>query len=173
MARRYVVEFSSFGWNSCSNLMEMKFYLLGIGKRYGKFLLTLQFLNINFILITMNKLLFTSLSFLSACQVIGAPHLPLQAPKERVEACRNRYRVGYDWLRQQRFERQKAMGLVDFSADSFEVTDLAAQYPEKVEELERKWQDWAERQPVFPFEYCQWIERTDHYKLLNPDQKGE
>lgn len=42
-----------------------------------------------------------------------APHLPLQAPKERVEACRKRYEVGYDILRQQRFERQKALGLVD------------------------------------------------------------
>lgn len=42
-----------------------------------------------------------------------APHLPLEAPKERVDACRKRYEVGYDVLRQQRFERQKALGLVD------------------------------------------------------------
>lgn len=41
-----------------------------------------------------------------------APHLPLQAPKERVEACRKRYEAGYDILRQQRFERQKELGLV-------------------------------------------------------------
>lgn len=42
-----------------------------------------------------------------------APHLPLHAPKERVEACRERYKAGYDVLRQQRFDRQKAMGLFD------------------------------------------------------------
>lgn len=41
-----------------------------------------------------------------------APHLPLQAPEERVEKCLGRYSAGYDVLREQRFERQKAMGLV-------------------------------------------------------------
>lgn len=41
-----------------------------------------------------------------------APHLPLQAPKEYVDKCRDRYRVGYDVLRKQRFERQKQLGLV-------------------------------------------------------------
>lgn len=46
-----------------------------------------------------------------------APHLPLHAPKERVEACRERYKVGYDVLRRQRFERQKALGLVDQSME--------------------------------------------------------
>lgn len=41
-----------------------------------------------------------------------APHLPLQAPAERVEKCMERYRIGYDKLRRQRFERQKDMGLI-------------------------------------------------------------
>lgn len=41
-----------------------------------------------------------------------APHLPLQAPADRVEKCMERYRAGYDVLRRQRFEKQKAMGLV-------------------------------------------------------------
>lgn len=41
-----------------------------------------------------------------------APHLPLQAPRDRVEQCLDRYRAGYDVLRRQRFERQKALGLV-------------------------------------------------------------
>lgn len=40
-----------------------------------------------------------------------APHLPLQAPKERVDACRERYRVGYDVLKKQRFERQQVLGI--------------------------------------------------------------
>ena len=40
-----------------------------------------------------------------------APHIPLQAPQDRVNKCLPRYRVGYDVLRQQRFERQKELGL--------------------------------------------------------------
>lgn len=39
-----------------------------------------------------------------------APHLPLQAPQDKIDACRERYKAGYDVLRQQRFERQKALG---------------------------------------------------------------
>ena len=41
-----------------------------------------------------------------------APHLPLQAPANRVEKCLERYKAGYDVLRRQRFERQKEMGLI-------------------------------------------------------------
>lgn len=41
-----------------------------------------------------------------------APHLPLQAPAERVEMCMERYKEGYDVLRRKRFERQKSMGIV-------------------------------------------------------------
>lgn len=41
-----------------------------------------------------------------------APHLPLQAPAERVEKCLDRYKIGYDVLRKQRFKRQKELGLV-------------------------------------------------------------
>lgn len=41
-----------------------------------------------------------------------APHLPLQAPAGRVEKCKERYKVGYDVLRKQRFERLKEMGFV-------------------------------------------------------------
>lgn len=41
-----------------------------------------------------------------------APHLPLQAPAERVEKCKERYKVGYDVLRKQRFERLKELGFI-------------------------------------------------------------
>lgn len=41
-----------------------------------------------------------------------APHLPLQAPADRVEKCRERYKVGYDVLREQRFARLKEMGFI-------------------------------------------------------------
>lgn len=41
-----------------------------------------------------------------------APHLPLQAPAGRVEKCKERYKVGYDVLRKQRFDRLKEMGFI-------------------------------------------------------------
>lgn len=40
-----------------------------------------------------------------------APHRPLEAPKERVDRNRQRYRVGYDELRKDRFERQQRLGI--------------------------------------------------------------
>lgn len=40
-----------------------------------------------------------------------APHLPLQAPQEIVAKYRDLYKKGYDSLRQERFERQKAKGM--------------------------------------------------------------
>lgn len=40
-----------------------------------------------------------------------APHRPLQAPEARIQACIERYQVGYEVLMAQRFERQKALGL--------------------------------------------------------------
>lgn len=46
-----------------------------------------------------------------------APHLPLQAPKERVEACREKYKAGYDVLRKQRFERIRRNGLIDIERE--------------------------------------------------------
>ncbi len=41
-----------------------------------------------------------------------APHLPLQAPEKYVKRCIDRYKVGYDVLRRQRFEKQKKLGIV-------------------------------------------------------------
>lgn len=40
-----------------------------------------------------------------------APHLPLHAPVACVEQCLDRYKVGFDVLRRQRFEKQKRLGL--------------------------------------------------------------
>lgn len=41
-----------------------------------------------------------------------APHRPLQAPEDRVAACRDRYTVGYDVLRQKRYERLHELGIL-------------------------------------------------------------
>ena len=57
--------------------------------------------------------------------------------------------------------------------DPFEQNDLSANYPEKVKTLEKKWDEWAEKQHVFPFEYRPWTERINYYKSLYPDQSGK
>ena len=41
------------------------------------------------------------------------PHFPLQAPAEDIARYRDRYRMGWDVMRKERYERMRAMGLVD------------------------------------------------------------
>ena len=43
----------------------------------------------------------------------NAPHSPLLAPRKNVEKYYDRYREGWDSLRQKRFDRMNAMGLID------------------------------------------------------------
>ena len=43
----------------------------------------------------------------------NAPHSPLHAPREHVEKYDERYLAGWESLRKKRFERMKAMGLID------------------------------------------------------------
>lgn len=72
-----------------------------------------------------------------------APHLPLQAPRERVERCLERYRVGYDVLRRQRFARQQAMGLVPRNATlsqyDREFSGHCPAWEELTEEQRQQW----------------------------------
>lgn len=56
--------------------------------------------------VTAGKPFFTYLAF-------NAPHSPLHAPRENVEKYYDRYMAGWESLRQQRFKRMKAMGLID------------------------------------------------------------
>ncbi|WP_455672606.1 arylsulfatase [Phocaeicola sp.] len=63
--------------------------------------------------------------------------------------------------------------LINLEQDPFETNDLSAQYPARVAELEKSWNQWAEQQHVFPFEYRPWTERINYYKSLYPDQRGE
>ncbi|MFK7765789.1 MAG: arylsulfatase [Mariniblastus sp.] len=41
----------------------------------------------------------------------NAPHYPLQAPEEEVKKYRGKYKIGWDKIREQRFARQKEIGL--------------------------------------------------------------
>lgn len=79
--------------------------------------------------------------------------------------------ISGDWKLVRANGRQPWM-LIDLAADPFEENDLSARYPEKVKSLEKKWNRWAERQHVFPFEYRPWTERIRYYKSLYPDQSG-
>jgi arylsulfatase A-like enzyme len=45
----------------------------------------------------------------------NAPHFPLQAPAEDIARWRGKYKIGWDALRQARYERQIQMGLIDKS----------------------------------------------------------
>lgn len=72
-----------------------------------------------------------------------APHLPLEAPAERVERCKDRYRVGYDVLRKQRFERQKSLGIVPAEMElpvyDKEFGGQRPAWEELTEEQRRQW----------------------------------
>jgi arylsulfatase len=48
--------------------------------------------------------------FLYLC--FGTAHYPLQAPRAHIDKYRDRYAVGWDHIREERFERQKALGIV-------------------------------------------------------------
>lgn len=68
---------------------------------------------------------------------------------------------------------KKDWELINLNTDPFEQNDLSQANPAKVAELEKRWNKWAHKQNVFPFEYLPWTERINHYKKLNPDQRGE
>lgn len=72
-----------------------------------------------------------------------------------------------------RANRDVQWELIDLKTDPFETTDLSAKYPEKVEELESKWIEWANTHKVFPLEDKPWTERINFYKEKNADQRGE
>ncbi|QDT63102.1 arylsulfatase [Calycomorphotria hydatis] len=42
----------------------------------------------------------------------NSPHFPLQAPKERIDQCVERYQAGWDAVRKSRYERQQQLGLI-------------------------------------------------------------
>ena len=49
-----------------------------------------------------------------------------------------------------RADRNSQWELIDLDKDPFETHDLSATYPDKVEELESKWIEWANTHKVFP-----------------------
>lgn len=72
-----------------------------------------------------------------------------------------------------RADRNSQWELINLTTDPFETSNLAEKYPEKVEELESKWINWANTHKVFPLEDKAWTERINFYQKKNPDQRGE
>lgn len=67
--------------------------------------------------------------------------------------------------------RDSQWELINLATDPFETNDLAKRYPEKVEELEAKWIDWANIHKVFPLENRKWTERINFYHRKSPNPK--
>lgn len=52
-----------------------------------------------------------------------APHAPIQAPEDRIQKCMERYKAGFIKLQQQRFERQKQLGVAPKNASLRDQTN--------------------------------------------------
>lgn len=83
----------------------------------------------------------------------NAPHYPLQAPEEDVKKYIGKYSQGWDQLRQQRYARQKEMGLIN----NAKLTDRPADVPawETLSEKEQKHED------LMMATYAAMIDRVD------------
>ena len=72
-----------------------------------------------------------------------------------------------------RANRNQAWELINLDNDPFETEDLSDRYPQKKNELEKKWNEWAKTHQVFPLEDKPWTQRINYYKKLYPDQSGK
>lgn len=66
----------------------------------------------------------------------------------------------------------KPWELINLKNDPFEQNNVSSKFPEKVVELESKWNDWAVKNHVLPLEDRSWNARIKYYSELNPDQDG-
>lgn len=71
----------------------------------------------------------------------NAPHYPLQAPQEDVEKYRGKYKQGWDKLREQRFARQKELGIIDPSTKLSPRPDYIPAWQDLSDE-DRDWEDF-------------------------------
>lgn len=80
-----------------------------------------------------------------------APHEPLQAPAEDIARYRGQYMMGWDEIRQARYQRQQAMGLIppDWPLPEPSAARLAWQGPADAHradyEIYRRWEDATEK----------------------------
>lgn len=83
-----------------------------------------------------------------------APHWPLHALKEDIAKYKNRYKDGWDKIREERFNRMKEIGILDKSA---KLSERNAKVPvwESLTEAEKE--RWAEKMAV----YAAMVDRMD------------
>jgi arylsulfatase len=84
----------------------------------------------------------------------NAPHSPLHAPRENVVKYYERYRAGWDALRQQRYSRLREMGLID---ERFVLTEAEAEVP-RWSELSAEMQEIESRRMAA---YAGMVDRLD------------
>lgn len=88
-----------------------------------------------------------------------APHFPLQALPEDIEKCKDRYRAGWDALREERHARLKKMGIVDCALSKLDP-DIVPSWNLPPEQLREKigpgevaravsWKELTEEQKEF------------------------
>lgn len=65
-----------------------------------------------------------------------APHAPIQAPKDRIQKCIERYKAGFVKLQQERFERQKKHGVAPKNAS---LRDLSQKWGALTEQDRNQW----------------------------------
>lgn len=71
-----------------------------------------------------------------------------------------------DYWKLVRYDGKKLWILINLAEDPFEKIDVSHKYPKKVKKLVQKWEKWAERINVYPFEYRLWTERINYYKNI-------
>ncbi|MFI3303242.1 MAG: arylsulfatase [Rikenellaceae bacterium] len=80
-----------------------------------------------------------------------APHRPLQAPQDRIDAVSERYEVGYDVLKAERFRRQQEIGIVP-SADELPLHNKEfkdSERPSWESLTEKQQQEWIKDVSTF------------------------
>ncbi len=98
-----------------------------------------------------------------------APHFPCMAPEETIAKYRGRYMKGWDQLREERYARQKEMGLID---DTWELENR----PEQIPAWDSLSADEQERYDDMMAIYAAMIEEVDKNlgKLVQAlDERGE
>ena len=68
-------------------------------------------------------------------------------------------------------DKESAWELYDLSADPYEQDDLSQRQPDRVQQLEAQWNDWAEDNQVFPLEHRPWQSRIEYYTRKTGDSR--
>jgi len=100
----------------------------------------------------------------------NAPHYPLQAPKAAVQKYRGRFKkLGWDTLRQKRYQRQVDMGLIKSKWDPAPRPDYVPPW----DELTDKQKDWEDARMATYAAMVELVDRNLERLVDHLKQKGE